>query len=627
MQTYRFGEFELDVDAQELRSGPKSLHLERRPLALLALLVRSHGKLVSRDDLIAALWPENVIIDFDAGINTLVRKVRHALGDDSDHPRFVATVPGRGYRFVAPVEKVAEPAANASDPDRRARAGGFLVPAVLSLLVVAGTAALMKWPPDDEPRSGTRIAVMPFENLTGDDSLGYLASGLAEETGVSLSRIELPNFSVIGGMSARNIAAENLPLRQAGRELDADYLVLSSLRRDASRIRVTSRLVHVPDDEQVWSASFDRELTNVLGVQRELSIAIAEQVRQQLSPEVAAAIDRRQTRSPEAYELYLKGRFAWTQFAPDSVPRALEFYQQAVALDPRYALAWAGIAHALSTSTMTADARPDAIELAAQDALERALEYGPDLAEVHLAAEVYHMFIEWDFAAAEAAGRRAVALDQNNGLAHMVLGIVLSERSKFVEAIQMQRRARELDPFFALIFANSANVAIASGDPRTGMELSQQAIAINPEFWVGYLHLGNALVWLGDMDGALAAFEACERYSGGNSKPIAARAVLLANQGRASESRALLGELATRTESEFVPALSFAVIYSALGETDEAFAWLEKAWDEHDVHLIAADADWQLMPLRGDPRFQSLMERCQCGRAQLRAAAAVSAIG
>jgi TolB-like protein/DNA-binding winged helix-turn-helix (wHTH) protein len=624
MQTYRFGEFELDLDAQELRSGGQLLHLERRPMDLLALLVRSQGRLVSRDELVHTLWPKNVIIDFDSGLNTLVRKVRQALGDSSGEPRFIVTVPGRGYRFIAPVDEPAEsvvaPSAALPENLRSSRVRHIAAPILLALLLVAGAVSLVRWQAGEtQPPGTTRIAVLPFENLTGDDELGYLASGLAEETGISLSRLELPDFRVIGGMSARTIAIANLPLRTIGKELDADYLVVSALSRAGSKIRVTSRLIQVADGEQVWSAPFDRELTNVLGLQRELSIAIAEQVRQQLSPDVAAAIDRRQTRNPAAYELYLKGLHSWHKFTPDMVPRALEYYEAAVALDPRYALAWAEVTRVLASSPVTMNADIDTVRERAHDALQKALEYGPDLAEVQLAAESYYMFIEWDFASAEAAGRRAIAMAPDNGLAHMVLGMVLDARSKHVEANQMLRRARELEPFFPLMFANSAIVAVRAGDPQTGVEHARQAIAISREFWPGYFHLGNGLVALGDLDGALAAFETCERYSGGNLMATVSRAAVLAMQGREHEVREILARLAALAETEYVSPVWFGIIYAALEERDQAFAWLELAWETRDVRMTFADDDWLFMSLQGDPRLQSLMERCQCGRQQLKA--------
>lgn len=306
MKTFRFGEFELDLGAEQLRRNGEAVHLERRPMGLLILLVTNQGRMVTREEIIAALWPKNVIIDFDAGLNTLVRKVRNALGDSSEKPRYVETVPGRGYRFVAPLaEPVPAEAASVELPARKSVPWVYAAGAVVALAIVSGVAYL--WPSTPGEAAQTRIAVLPFDNLTGNDELGYLASGLAEETSTSLARIELPNLSVIGSGSARMFADANAALEDFGRRLGADFVVSSSLRLDGSRIRVTSHLLRVADGVQIWSASFDRELTNVLGLQRELSIAIAEQIRQRLSPEVAAAIDRRQTQNPQAYELYLKG--------------------------------------------------------------------------------------------------------------------------------------------------------------------------------------------------------------------------------------------------------------------------------------------------------------------------------
>ena len=361
MQSYRFGEFELDLDAQQLRLRGEPVRLERRPFDLLVLLVRAEGRVVTRDDIIAKLWPSNVIIDFDSGINTLVRKARNALGDSPEDPAFIETVAGRGYRFIGSLEE----AVAARAPARRR--GPLLIAAVTAGIAVI--AALLAWWPDDALPEHTRIAVLPLENLTGDAELDFMATGIAEETSIALANIDLPKLSVIGVVSARALAESDVSLPDYGRELGIDFFVVSSLKLDAPRIRVTSRLLRAADSTQLWSASFDRELTNALALQRELSIAIAEQIRQQLSPEVAAAIDRRQTQNPVAYELYLKGRHEWRQFQPDSVSKALRFYELAVAEDPRYALAWAGMANALVTSIVTVEADRESILPAARDAL------------------------------------------------------------------------------------------------------------------------------------------------------------------------------------------------------------------------------------------------------------------
>lgn len=614
MPTYRFGDFELDLDALQLRRGNQPVRLERRPLDLLIMLVSHQGRMVSREDLIAALWPARVIIDFESGLNTLVRKVRNALGDSTDDPRFIETVPGRGYRFVAPVTEVKAPDAAPAPPAiPQKTSGSRAVPfAALALSLLAGAAVVVFWQSGLEAPSSTRIAVLPFENLTGDDRLDYMAAGLAEETSTSLGQIDLPDLAVIGWASARALADAAPPLKVIGRELDVDFIVQSSLRLEESRIRVTSRLIRVSDDAQIWSAAFDRELTNVLGLQRELSVAIAEQVRQRLSPDVAAAIDRRQTQNPRAYELYLKGRYAWSQFSPGFTQRALQYFEQAVTEDPRYALAWAGIADALAVSPMAADANPQSILPRSQDALQRALEYGPDLAEVQYALCVFHLFVDWDLPAAEAAAREAVTLNPNSAMAYMRLGIVLSTRYRHVEARDAMRRARELDPLFPLLFANSANVALVANDLRSALEFSKQAIAINPEFWVGYQYLGNSELALGDDAAALESYTKAGELSGGNADIVASRAYLLSRLGQEEAVRALLVSLESRAADQYVPPYAFAVIHAALREVDTAFEFLESALEVRDVHLLGIAADSRLDALQSDPRFDSLLRRCGC---------------
>lgn len=614
MSIYRFAEFELDLDAQQLRLRGHAVHLERRPFDLLVLLVTRHGRMVTREDIVAALWQTRVIIDFESGLNTLVRKVRKALGDSPDNPTFIETVPGRGYRFIAPVTPPADADSAPVAAPVAARRKFFPMFAVViaTVILVGGTVFVLQ--PEFAKDERTRIVVLPFENLTGNEELGYLASGIAEEVNTSLTQIDLPDLSVIGLVSAAALANSGEPLDQIGRDFDVDFIVKSSLRLERSRIRVASRLIRVADNEQIWSASFDRELTNVLGLQRELSIAIAEQIRQRLSPSVAAAIDRRQTQNPVAYELYLKGRYAWTQFQPDSVRRAVEFYRQAVALDPGYALAWAGIAHALVTSLVTVEARPESFRAAAQDALQRAMEFGPDLAETQLALASFHFFLDLNYADAEPPARQAVALDPNSAMCHMFLGIVLAQRQEHVESRAMLRRARELDPLFPLMFANSATAAITAGDYDDAVEFATQAIAINPEFWVGYMHLGRARLALGELNAALEAFTDAERFSGGrSSRSVASRAYALALLGRESDARDILSDLMVRSADGHVPPQNIAAIYAGLGETDMAFEWLDHAFAQGNSVCLGLLADERFASLQGDLRFESVRRRCNAG--------------
>lgn len=619
MEKYRFGNFELDLDAFELRRRGELIKLERRPLDLLALLVKQPSRLVRREELVAALWPPKVIIDFDSGLNTLVRKVRTALGDSSETPVFIETVPGRGYRFIAPVEAVTTSVATAAKPTpeaiaattpaRRWRPSRALL--ALSFLLAAG-AALLVWPGFDMRSETTRVAVMPFENLTGNDELAYLAAGLAEDTSTSLARIDPDRVRVVG-VGAPALEASALPIAEFGSKLGVDLVVLSSVRLDRGRIRVTSRLIRIVDSEQIWSTTLDRELTNTLGLQRELSVAIAEQIRLHLAPEVAAAIDRRQTQNPAAYLLYLQGRYEWSQLTPAATRRALERFQQATAEDPDYALAWAGLAFAAITSLRTADTVPTVMKPLALEALRRAEQLGPELVETQYAIGYYSLFADLDANAAQQAARAAIKLDRNDAQAHMLLGVSLMG-DQHVEALEMMRRARELDPSFALAFANSANVALAAGDPEGALEFAKQTVAINPEFWLGHYYLGAARQALGDIEGALQAHADAARLSGGHSLTYPARAKLLAQRGRIDDVRALLAEMTAQATHQYMPPYAFAVVHAQLSDNDAAFAWLDLAVEARDLGLFALATDSDLQSLHEDPRFTVLLRRCECAR-------------
>ena len=279
-ETFRFRGFELDVAAYELRGGGRSIRLERQPMDLLILLVERHGMLVSRSDIVDRLWSKDVFVDVDTGVHTAIRKIRHALGDSREEPAFIETISGKGYRFIAPVEVGA-------------------------------------WLGGAGPVRRVTVAVLPFENLSGDADREYLADGLAEETIASVGQVDPEHVNVIGRTSIMVYKRTTKSLAEIGRELGADYLVESSIRAEGHRLRVTSKLVRARDQLQVWSASYDREPVSILGLQRELSTAIAEQIRLRLSPDRLSGLGRRQTQNADAYDAYLRGGTSQT-----AVPRS-----------------------------------------------------------------------------------------------------------------------------------------------------------------------------------------------------------------------------------------------------------------------------------------------------------------
>jgi TolB-like protein len=364
----------LDVSAYELRRHGRIVRMERRPMELLILLVERQGELVTRDEIVDRLWGRDVFIDIDASVNTVIRKVRRALRDSADAPRFIQTVQGKGYRFVATVEPV-------------------------------GAAAV--------------LAVLPFENLLSGADQNYVADGLTEETIAGLGRIDPDRLSVIGRTSSMTYQGTTKPIADIGRQLGADYVLEGSIRGGEGRYRVTATLIRVRDQVQVWANTYERESTNLLGLQAELGRSIAQQIHLRLSPERARAIARRQTQNPDAYDLYLRGRYHWNQLTPATVARALECYQRATELDAEYALAWAGIADAYSSRPFNSDTRPSDVYERARTAAERALSVGETVPEAHTSAAFVQFVFDWDWPAAEANCRKAVALDPSYGQGYL----------------------------------------------------------------------------------------------------------------------------------------------------------------------------------------------------------------
>ena len=371
-ETFRFGDMDLDMASYELRRGGRLIRLERQPMDLLILLVRRRGQLVSRTEIVDQLWGKDVFVDVETGVHTAIRKIRQALRDSADAPRFVETVQGRGYRFIAEVQPV--PAASAtpvvagaapaelqsSAPVRpHGRPAARWIAA--GLLVAGAVLGLALWRSRDggSLSSPVTLAVLPFENLSGDPEREYLAGGLEEEANVSLSQIDPERLSVVARTSTRTYRGTSKSAAVIGRELGAHYLLEGSIRVENGVVRVLVRLIRAVDQLQIWSHSYDREPTSLLGLQQELSTAIAEQVRLRLSPERLRTLAQRQTRNADAYDLYLRGRNFEDRRTPHATARAIEYYEQATAVDSRYALAWAGIArtHAARILNSDADAR------------------------------------------------------------------------------------------------------------------------------------------------------------------------------------------------------------------------------------------------------------------------------
>jgi TolB-like protein/DNA-binding winged helix-turn-helix (wHTH) protein/Flp pilus assembly protein TadD len=649
---YRFGDFQLDVGAYELRRHGRPIKLGRQVMDLLILLIESRGHLLSRSDIVDRLWGQDVFVDVETGVNTAISKVRQALRDSPDAPAFVETVPGRGYRFIATVDVVPDavegsssatlaasteahpldsrPAAgpegsiSPSQPQLRPAHGAVVTaptpprrvsPARLATgilaIAVAAVAGVLIWTSLGAGNSPSRVtlAVLPFENFGSDPERQYLAQGFTDETAASLAQIDPERLSVKGrtlGYKGTTKSASEI-----GRELSVDYLVEGSIRVEGARVRVMATLTRVRDQEHVWSQSYEREPTSLLGLQQELSTAIAEQVRLRVAPDRLAGLERRQTRSADAYDAYLRGRHLTSLRTAAGNKQALEYYKRAIALDPNYALAWSELGFTLTASVINGDAPPRVVWPLARKAAAEALRSNPNLAEAHAAAGYVRWLLDWDWREAEAEYRQAISFDPGHARISLQLGHILSQMGRHREAEQFTLRARELEPLDAIHHALSAQVSFQARDNSAAIEHARQAILLDSKLWIGYVQLGQAYAQAGETDLALEALAEGARFSGGNSKAVSMRGYVLAKAGRAAEAREVLKSLEASNPGVYVPPYAAALVHAGLGERDAVFQWLDKAFDAHDVHLmyLTVDAKWD--PYRDDPRFRALVGRCR----------------
>jgi len=567
LRPVRFGSFELHPAAFDLRRGSRRIRLERRPMELLILLVERASDLVSRSEIVERLWGSDVFVDAEAGVNTAIRKVRRALGESAARPAHIETVPGKGYRFVTPVTPV--------------------------------TAA-----------SHATIAVLPFANLSGDPSHDYLADGLTEETIAAIGQVDPAYLSVIARTSTIRYKNTRRSLNDVARELGAHYVVESSIRGEEAQLRIMSRLIRVQDHSVLWSAAYDRRSSNVLRLQRRLCRAIATEICVRLSPERVARLGRRHTHNSDAYDLYLRGRQAWNHLTPATTQQAIEFYTRATAVDADYALAWSGLADAYTAGPITGDRRPSDVWQRAKDAARSAIQAQPDLAEAQTSHGVLKFWLDWDWPGAEAALRRAIALDGHYAYAFRMLGHVLSQTGRHHAANLALQRARELDPLYAMHHALSAQIAFQARDFDAALEHARRSLAVDPEFWPAYHQLAQIHEQRGESDAALAAVDAASRLSGGNSKVVSLRAYILATTGHEGEAHGAVAALEQKATSRYVPPYAIALGYLGLRQADAMFHALAAAYDARDVHLVFAPVDPKWDPYREDRRFQEVMSRC-----------------
>jgi DNA-binding winged helix-turn-helix (wHTH) protein/TolB-like protein len=611
----RFGDFILDVSGYELRRRDRAVRLERLAMDLLLLLVERRGELVTRSQIVERLWGPDVFLEVDASVNTLIRKIRRALRDSVEDPLFIQTVQGKGYRFIAALENVPLPVDVADPrPAPEARHAGWrrwpkgrAAVAIATGVIILGWLAWRLQVPAVSP---SVIAVMPFENLSGDAGRDYVTEGLTDETAASLGQIIDPRRVIVLGRTATNpYKGSSKSAAQIGGELGAQYLVFGSVRAEGSQLRVTSNLIRVRGQVQVWSQSweYNRERERI---QQDLGTVVAQQVRLRLVPERLHGLAQRQARNPAAYDHYLRGRSFWNRLTPATTRQAMELYQQATALDPHYAMAWSGIADAWATGPIHSDVPPLEVRDRARQAAANSLEHGDLLAETHTSEAVRQFFLEWDWRRSEASFLRAIELNANYAMAHRNFGVLLSHSGRPEAARTELALARELDREYVMNHALSAMIEFHAGNLDAAIGHARRGIAIEPAFWITHYHLAQVYEQMGLADRALEELASASPSSNGNSKIPALRGYILAKAGRSAEAREVLANFEQLSATRYLPPYARALVYAGLGDQNLTFHWLEKAFAARDVHLIFLPIDPKWRPYRTDPRFQNLLRRC-----------------
>jgi TolB-like protein/DNA-binding winged helix-turn-helix (wHTH) protein len=606
----QFDVFQLDRTAGELRKAGVRVKLQEQPFRVLAALVERAGQVVTREEIRQRVWPSNVYVDFDQGLNNAIKKVREALGDSADSPRMIETVARHGYRFIADVSVVPpQPGGARARPRPAALRTGMLVGASAVLLAAAGYWA---WHGSDPrtapPLDRVVLAVLPFDNLSGDPDQEFFSDGLTEEMIAQLGKLNPDRLTVVSRGAVGRYKRSNLAVDQIGRELHADYLVQGSVRRVPDRVRITVHLIRVPEQTDRWTESYDRDVKDILVLQDSVARTIAEQINVTLAPAQPLSPAVRRNVDPAAYEAYLKGRYYWNKRTAEGMQKAQVYFQQAIDHDPSYGAAYSGLADCNSGLTWHGFTSPSETLPKAHAAALKAIEIEPQSAEAHasLALELDH---EWDWSGAEAEFKQALRLDPRYANAHHWYGDNLSARGLHGAALAEAKKASALDPLNLMIVTWFGLRYYFARQYDSAIEQSRSAVELDPSFAAAHLVLGQAYVQAGLHEKGLTELQSAATLSGNNPLYVAQVGVAHALSGRKVDALHVVAELQEASARRYVSPYGVAQIYAALDDGDQTFKWLNAAYDDRAVWMFYLAVDPVFDRYRSDRRFQELLRR------------------
>jgi TolB-like protein/DNA-binding winged helix-turn-helix (wHTH) protein/Tfp pilus assembly protein PilF len=621
VSSYEFEGFALDLKRYELRRNGRVLKLEKLPMELLILLVSKDGELVSREEIVEKLWGKDVFVETEHSVNTAVRKIRQALGDDPDNPRFVKTLVGKGYRFSATIisrsdqtvisdaeepKTVPTAAAEAGSGGRRLVFWGAAAAGLLLAILFGGNVAGLR----DRLLGKTQaapigsLAVIPLEDLSGDKSQELFADGMTDELITDLAQNS--NLRVISRTSVMRYKGTRKPLPEIAKELGVDAIVEGTMERSGNRVRVRAQLIRASDDRHLWAESFERDLSDVLGLESEVASSIARKVQMRLLWE-HPPVDRKI--NPAAYEAYLKGRFAWNRRSEAALLEGIQFFKQAIALEPTYPEAYSGLADSYTTLGYLSYLPPRESFPLARAAAEKALSLDAGLAEPHASLAYVNFYFDWNWPAAEAEFKKAIALNPNYATAHDYYCYFLTAMQRPKEAKEEIERALQLDPLSVPINTDIGFQMFYVGNYDAAIEQLKKTLRMNPKYPLAHLWLGRSYQQKGMFDESMAEYKATDSALPDWVVTIAGIGNLQGLARRDVDARSTLRKLDEMAKIRYVTPYGIALVHVGLGNKDEAFRWLEKAFDDRANWLVWLRFGPRWEALRKDPRYAEMIQR------------------
>ncbi len=572
----RFDVFELDARAGELRKRGTKLRLQGQPLQVLDILLSRAGELVTREELRAEIWPADTFVDFDHSLHNAIARIREALGDSADSPRYIETLPRRGYRFIERVDEVQAEAPTSQLRQTR----------------------------DEAARGIQALAVLPLQNLSGKPGDEYFADGMTEALITCLAKIKA--LRVISRTSAMQYKGVRKSLPQIARELNVDALIEGSVLRSGERVRITAQLIR-SSDQHLWAESYTRDFRDILSLQSEIARQVANEVRIILTPEERDRLGIARQVNPDAHESYLKARHFWNKRTEESVKKALSYFHQAIDTDPTYAQGYSGLADSYNILGYYNALSPIEAYPRAKAAALKALELDDSLAEPHAALGVVKRDFEWDWSGAEVEFRRAIELNPGYVEAYHWRSTLLSMLGRHAEALREKKKALAMDPLSVVIRTDLARTYYFSRDYEQSVEQYRAALDMDPNFGSAYLWLAQVYEQKGLYEEAISSLRTGTHLSSDSAYALARLGHGYAIAARCDEARAVLNQLNSLSSQRYVSPYDIALVHLGLQENDEAFKWLQRAVEQRSLWLGYLNVEPQLDPLRPDRRFDGLL--------------------